>query len=204
MFKKYKLVFFGALAIAYGCVQLLILTYFSNNILAQIRALEPQPASVVRGLPHGTPVLIEGRISPATPQRYGTLVAYIKSSEVKYSDKEEAVWVEDDWVTPPLLLDVDGTTIPVEAGYTIERSTIHKQRKKINYKGFDRGSQVFAVGVMGPAGAVRATTLYGGKRDDYLFTKTGEKWVGYFSSLFLIALGTVFIAVEVVLGRNRR
>ncbi|MDF7810262.1 hypothetical protein [Hymenobacter sp. YC55] len=202
MFQKYKLVIFGALAIAYGCAQLLALTYFSNTVLDQIRALEPQPASVVRGLPHGTPVLVEGRISSATAQRYGTLVAYVRSSELKYSDKQGAVWVEDDWVTPPLLLDVGGATIPIEAGYMIERSTIQKNRKKVNYKGFDRGSQVFAVGVISPAGAVRATTVYGGKRDDYLFTKTGEKWVGYFSSLFLIALGTVFIVVKLVFGRR--
>ncbi|MCB2377593.1 hypothetical protein LGH70_08365 [Hymenobacter sp. BT635] len=204
MLKKYKLIFLGLLAIGYGCVQLFILTSFADSVLARIRGLEPQPASAVRRLPPGTPVLVEGRISRITPQRYSTLVAYVRSSELPHPEKEPGVWIEDDWVSPALLLDVGPETLPVEPGYALRQTTIQKQTKLANYNGFDRGSQVFVVGTVGAAGTLKAETVYGGTRAKYLFSKTGEKWVGYATALFVIVLGLGFIGVEVMLGRNRR
>jgi hypothetical protein len=204
MLRKYKLVFLGLLAIGYGCIKLWLLAALTDPELGRIRQLEPQPAAVLRQLPAGTPVLLEGRISRVTPQRYGTLVAYVHSSEVRYANKQEPIWLADDWVAPALLLEIGGQTVPVEPGYALRNTTIQKLTKNASYSGFDRGSQVFAVGTVSRAGAIKAQTVYGGQRAGYLAKKTGEKWMEYAVALFVIVLGLGLIGVEVVLGRNRR
>ncbi|UOQ55245.1 porin [Hymenobacter cellulosivorans] len=204
MLTKYKLVWMGLLAISYGVVKLWLLASYSDGVLAPLRQLEPQTAAALRQLPAGTPVLVEGRISRITPQRYGTLVAYVRSSAERYSKEQEPIWLENDWVAPALLLEVGSQTVPVEAGYALRNTTIQKLTKRNSYNGFDRGSQVFAVGTVSRAGTIKAETVYGGKRDDYLFKQTGEKWVGYAGALFVLVLGLGLIGVEVVLGRNRR
>ncbi|UOQ74492.1 hypothetical protein [Hymenobacter cellulosilyticus] len=204
MLNKYKLVWLGLLAIGYGVVKLWLLASYSDAVLAPLRQLEPQTAASLRLLPAGTPVLVEGRISRVTPQRYGTLVAYVRSTAERYSDKQEPIWLEDDWVSPALLLEVGSQTMPIEPGYALRNTTIQKLTKRNSYSGFDRGSQVFAVGTISRAGAIKAETVYGGKRDAYLFKQTGEKWVGYAGALFVLVLGLGLLGVEVVLGRNRR
>ncbi|TGE29895.1 hypothetical protein [Hymenobacter metallicola] len=204
MLKRYKLVWMGLLAIGYALVQLWVLFNFSDSVLSRLRRLEPLSAAAVRRLPVGSDVLVEGRISQTMPQRYSTLVAYVRSSELRYSEKEPGVWVEDDRVVPALLLETADGTVAVEPGYALEKTARQKQTKRANYNGFERGSEVFVVGTLSRAGTIKAETLYGGQRGAYLFSKTGEKWVGYGSLAFLILLGLVLIAVEVMLGRNRR
>ncbi|PJJ59062.1 hypothetical protein [Hymenobacter chitinivorans] len=204
MLKKYKLVFLGLLAMGYGVVKIWLLSSYSGKVLDPIRQLEPQTAAQVRQRPAGTPVLVEGRISKVTPQRYGTLVAYVRSTAERYSKDQEPIWLEDDWVAPALLLEVGAETVPVEPGYALRHTTVQKLTKRNNYSGFDRGSTVFVVGTVSRAGAIKAETVYGGKRDAYLFRQSGEKWVGYAVGLFTIVLGLGLIGVEVVLGRNRR
>ncbi|MCC3160053.1 hypothetical protein LJ737_22640 [Hymenobacter sp. 15J16-1T3B] len=203
MATRHKVILLGALAIAYGCGHIYLQQRYSDTVLDRIRALEPQSAAAVRALPTGAPVLVEGTVAETNPKHNYSLVAYVRSSELKLSRNEPGHWVEDDWVAPRLQLNIAGGTATLEPGYALRKTSVGRQTKLYHYSGFDRGAKVFAVGTRTAAGTIRARALYGGTRDRFLFTSTGETWVTYFTDLFAIGLGTLMIGVTVWATRGR-
>jgi hypothetical protein len=170
----------------------------------RIGRLEPQSAAAVRALRPDEPVLVEGTISFANPQRYGRFVTYVRKSEVRLSKDTEAHWIEDDWVTPKLTLDIPGGTAHISAGYTLLNTTEGKQTKLYHYSGLRHGDKAFVIGAAGPAGTIQADALIGGTRKDYLFKRTGETWAGYVGDAFLILLGSLMVGAWWMMVRGQR
>jgi hypothetical protein len=203
MATRHKVILLGALAIAYGSGHLYLQHRYSDTVLDRIRALEPQSAGAVQRLPAGAPVLVEGTIAETNKVRNYSMVAYVRSSEVKLSKNEAGHWIEDDWVAPALQLTVPGGSVSLEPGYALRKTPVGRQTKRYHYSGFDRRAKVFAVGTRTAAGTIRATALYGGTRDRFLFSSTGETWVTYFTDLFAIGLGALMITVTVWATHSR-
>ena len=203
MATRHKVILLGALAIAYGGGHLVLQHRYADTVLDRIRRLEPQSAAAVRALPAGAPVLVEGTIAETNRVRNYGMVAYVRSSELKLSKKEPGHWVEDDWVAPALQLSIPGGTVTLEPGYALRKTSLGRQTKLYHYSGFDRRAKVFAVGTRTAQGTIQARALYGGSRDRFLFTSTGEIWVRYFTDLFAIGLGALMIGVTVWATRRQ-
>lgn len=203
MATRLKVILLGALAIAYGGGHIYLQQRYADTVLDRIRSLEPQSAGAVRALPAGAPVLVEGTVAETNRIRNYSLVAYVRSSELKLAKNEPGQWIEDDRVAPALQLRIPGGTVTLEPGYALRKTSEGRQTKRYHYSGFGRRTRVFAVGTRTAAGTIRAAALYGGSRDRFLFTSTGETWVGYFTDLFAIGLGTLMIGVTVWATRGR-
>jgi hypothetical protein len=165
---------------------------------ARVERLSPLTAVTLAESPAGQEGLIEGRIAERNPVHFRLFVAYVRSEYRGRDDDDDAIWVEDERVTPPLLLDLPGGRVQLanndyalqgrlvewqsEANLTWDSAS---QEGTKSYRGLERGNPVLALGsiVEGPTGReFQAEWLYNGTRTTYIEDQRNSAdiatWIG--------------------------
>lgn len=218
-------IFVGAFFLLIG----LIFVGVGMSSRREVDRLETLPLLDLAGLNDtaaGTEALLEGRVSERNPFQFRPFVAYIRQEyqgqkcEDNLNDDDnsldcEAVWVEDERVTPPLWLDLPGgrarltnTSYNIQnPGFTQQSTPYLIERETKFYRGFRIGDPVVVAGTVAddPEGpAFRATVVSGGDRPTYLANQRGEARLftgigGTFSGL-----GSLLIIVPIILRLVRK
>jgi hypothetical protein len=173
---------------------------------ARLEALPTPDAISLTDTPAGLEVIVEGRIAPDQPVRFRDFVAYVKEEEQRDKrDRERSGdWKVVQTVTPPLRLIVgeDGSVRVVNASYNmIFAKTQWRDQAQIidtHYSGLVAGEAVFVRGTTA-AGGLEAITVGSGTRASYLATVAGNAGVAWWLGVGFMALGTLMVAIAVVL-----
>jgi hypothetical protein len=172
---------------------------------ARLVALPSPDPIMLTDLPAGLEVLIEGEIATDQPAVFRDFVAYVKEEEQRDQRERERSgnWKVVDKVTPPLHLIVgDGSARVVNADYAIHFArTQWRDSARIidtNYSGLMAGEAVFVRG-RAAAGGIEAITVGSGTRASYLATVAGNAAVGWWLGVGFMALGTLMVAIALVL-----
>jgi len=170
-----------------------------NQAAARIEGLAPLTAVLLANSPPGQIGLIEGRISERNRTQFRLFVAYVRYEYQGEDDDGDSQWVEDERVTPPLLLDLPGGRVQLEnSDYDLQGDLIEwlsepnltwdrlNREGTKSYRGFERGNPVLAVGaiVQGATGReLRAEWLYRGTRTEYIEDQRSStevaSWIGW-------------------------
>lgn len=205
-----------AIGLLFAILGALVVFYFAptfNQAAAGVERMSPLTAATLAESPAGQEGLIEGRISETNPLQFRLFVAYVRY-EYRGQDNDngndnESKWVEDERVTPALLLDLPGGRVQLaNSDYQLEGMRVKWQSDSTltwnswsgegtkSYEGLERGNPVLAMGtvVEGANGReFRAEWLYGGARDTYLDDQRTSaqvtRWVGL---AFLVVGGIIF------------
>ncbi len=182
------------------------------NQLEQLPALS---ATLLADSAVGQVGVIEGRISERNPLQFRTFVAYIrqvyegeKCTRDDDREKCEAIWTEDERITPPLWLDLpDGRVHIINSDYTLKNARATWQSttglvayETRSYRGFEINDPVFAVVQVvleAEDRAFKAEFISGGDQTTYV---TGERtlariffWLGLVISL----VGTLLLGWQI-------
>lgn len=166
----------------------------------------------------GTEAVIEGRIAERNPLHDNGFVAYVRSEyqgERCTTDDDgnedcEAIWIEDERITPTLWLDlVGGRTHFFNTDYDVQNVAVTEQstetlieKETRRYEGFKIGNPVFTKGIVtadeeGPA--LNADFIYGGNRDIYLTNRRDEAGSSLLGGIIFSAFGAVALIAGGVL-----
>lgn len=203
-----------AIGLLFAGLGALVMFYFApmfNQAAARVERLSPLTAATLAASPAGQDGLIEGRISERNPVQFRLFVAYVRY-EYRGQDNDndnESKWVEDERVTPALLLDLPGGRVQLtNSDYGLEGKLVKWQSEPTltwnswsedgtkSYEGLERGNPVLAIGtvVEGPTGReVQAEWLYGGTRTTYIEDqRTSAKVARWVGLAFLVVGGVIF------------
>ena len=178
-----------------------------NQAAARIEGLAPLTAVLLANSPPGRTGLIEGRISERNPTQFRLFVAYVRYEYQGEDDDGDSQWVEDERVTPPLLLDLPGGRVQLEnSDYDLQGDLIEwlsepnltwdrlNREGTKSYRGFERGNPILAVGaiVEGATGReFRAEWLYRGTRTVYIEGQRSSTEVASWIGWVFILIGAV-------------
>lgn len=176
----------------------------------------------------GTEAVVEGKVSERNPFQVRPFVAYIRqeyqgqrcNDNLNNNNNNldcEAVWVEDERVTPPLWLDLPGGRARLaNSDYQIQYPAFTEQSTPLlienetkTYRGFRIGDPVFVIGrvVGGAEGpALQARVVAGGNRQSYLANSRSEANIFIWLGGILALMGGLLLAVSVSLilrGKGR-
>ncbi|NJN97341.1 MAG: hypothetical protein HC875_26290 [Anaerolineales bacterium] len=203
-----------AIGLLFAGLGALVVWYFApmfNQAAGQVEQMSPLTAATVAASPAGQEGLIEGRVSESNPVQFRLFVAYVRY-EYRGQDNDndnESKWVEDERVTPALLLDLPGGRVQLaNSDYGLDGRLVKWQSEPTltwnswsgegtkSYEGLERGNPVLAIGtvVEGAKGReFNAEWLYGGTRATYLDDQRTSaqitRWVGL---VFLVVGGVIF------------
>jgi hypothetical protein len=203
----------GLIFIGVGAALRLFLMPSFNQAAERVESLPPLTAATLGQGPPGREGLLEGRISERNPTYFRAFVAYVR---YEYQGKDEDgndLWVEDERVTPALLLDLPGGRVQLaNSNYALQGDLIQWQIEPTltwdnfsgegtkSYRGVERGNAVVALGtvVEGAAGHLfRAEWLYRGARTAYIEgQRSSAEIVGWVGFAFLL-VGAVILGVGV-------
>jgi hypothetical protein len=171
-------------------------TWVGSSLSREATQTEALPVLTVASLQNssvGRQAVLEGRLSERNPLLFQSFVAYIRreyrgehcervDDDDNFDDNDyrcEAIWVEDQRMTPALWLDLaDGRVQLINTNYYIQHAPLTLQLPDLlienetkSYHGFKIGNPVFVKGRVsshaeGPA--FEADFLYGGDRVSYL------------------------------------
>jgi len=199
------------------------ITFFSasSDIDQETDYVETLPlleAAQLKDTQAGTEAVIAGQIAERNPLHDNGFVAYIRSEyrgERCTTDDDgnedcEAIWIEDERVTPTLWLDLmGGRTHFVNTDYDVQNVAVTQQsietlviRETRRYEGFKIGNPVFAKGMVavnaeGPA--FRADFIYGGNRDVYLTNQRDEADSSFLGGIIFSVFGVAGIVAGGIL-----
>jgi hypothetical protein len=157
--------------------------------------------------------LIEGRISERNPLHFRSFVAYVRYEyQGRDNDNDNEVkWVEDERVTPPLLLDLPGGRIQLaNSDYRLQGKLVKwqsepnltwdswSQEGTKSYEGFERGNPVLAIGVVierTTGREFRAEWLYGGTRSAYIEEQRRSAEIARWVGLVFLLVGVVILGL---------
>lgn len=186
----------------------------------------PGGAAVVQ-IEAGSEVLIEGRISQLNQPHYRDFIAYVREEYRGTSDNGVALWVEDQRVTPALLIDLAGGSVRL-ANNDYRLDSPHQRWQTSDklfapnagiagtkrYTGLIGDLPVTAIGVLvyGPGGAeLRTSFIFGGTRAEYIASQFGAAaylpWLGLCAAVIgitLIANSIRRIGVRTAAGSPKR
>ncbi|HXV43733.1 MAG TPA: hypothetical protein VEC96_11780 [Anaerolineae bacterium] len=193
----------GLIFISVGLALLLFFMPSLNQAAERVESLPSLTAATLAQGPPGREGLLEGRISERNPTYFRDFVAYVRYEyQGRDNDNDNEVrWVEDERVTPPLLLDLPGGRVQLEnSNYDLQGDLIQWQTEPTltwdnfsregtkSYYGVERGNAVVALGtvVEGAAGRLfRAEWLYRGARTAYIEGQRGSaRVVGWLGGVF--------------------
>jgi hypothetical protein len=204
-FSRIFLLGIGGVFLAAGIGIGVFATRAAQAELARAEALPPSSAVAVRQRGLGSEVLVEGVIDRRNPTRFRDFVAYTRAEYRGTDEDDDEVWVVDERILPPLLVDAGGV-IAIAEGYRLEgwherwqdteglRWNGFSGEGTKRYEGLVAGMPVTAIGqvVSGREGvAVRAEFVYAGSRDDYLASRRSTiTFLPWFGAIFaLVGLG---------------
>ena len=191
-----------ALGFIFAGIGAALLGYFVpwlNQAATRIEGLAPLTAVLLANSPPGQTGLVEGRISERNPTQFRLFVAYVRYEYQGEDEDGDSQWVEDERVTPPLLLDLPGGRVQLEnSDYDLQGNLIEwlsepnltwdrvKREGTKSYRGFERGNSVLAVGAIverAKEREFRAEWLYSGTRTEYLEAQHSSaevtNWIGW-------------------------
>jgi hypothetical protein len=223
--KKFTVLFlglFGGIFLLIG-LGLLVAGARLSQATRQAAALPLLNAVQLSQAPLGAAAMIEGKIAERNTLYAEGFVAYLRrlyqgercsSQGGTATPKCEAVWIEEERVTPPLWLDLpDGRIRLANADYTLRHPLAVWQstdalikNQTVRYEGFKINSPVFAQGTVavdGPASAFKADFLYGGSRDAYFSDQQSANNIFFWLGVIFAGVGGAVLAVLVVVWRKR-
>ncbi|MCL4300069.1 MAG: hypothetical protein KJ077_30325 [Anaerolineae bacterium] len=226
--KKFTVLFFGLLGGLFLLIGLglLVISTRLSEATRQAAALPLLNAVQLSQTPAGAVAVIEGKIAERNPLHAEGFVVYRRqlyrgercsSQGGTATPNCEAVWTEEERVTPPVWLDlVDGRIRLANADYALYRPPSVWQSteglikdRTVRYEGFKINSPVFAQGivVVGEAASTfKADFLYGGSRDAYFSDQRSASNVFFWLGAAFTAIGGGVLVVLVVnlLARRKR
>ncbi|NNJ10327.1 hypothetical protein EKD04_008300 [Chloroflexales bacterium ZM16-3] len=179
----------------------------------RIEGMAPLSLVAFEDSPSGRAALIEGSLSPRNPARFRDFVAYTREEYHGNDSDGDADWREDERVTPPLLVDLDGGTAQIgNDSYRI--STPHASWQEGNvlfwngltgegtkrYAGLVVGPPMLAVGVIqaGPEGnELQADLVFGGTREAYIASQRGSARILPFMGMIFGGVGALLLGIGV-------
>jgi hypothetical protein len=211
MWMRLFLGFVGGVFLATGIGIGVFGTRAAQAELARAEALQPSSAAAVRQRGLGSEVLVEGVIDRRNPLRFREFVAYTRAEYRGTDEDDDEIWVVDERVLPPLLLDAGGPIV-ISEGYRLEgwherwqdtegvRWNGFTGEGTKRYEGLVAGQAVTAIGQVASAREgmeVRAEFVYAGNRAAYLATQRGMvTFLAWFGAIFgLVGLGILSIPV---------
>lgn len=175
----------------------------ANAEADRVAALTPIGLTQLEDLPAGQEVLVEGLLSARNRAIFREFVAYSISAYQGLDDDGDAIFEEVDRETPRLLIEAGGLVQIGNTDYAIEGDQVIWRAKAgpveadpgeeatLIYSGLAPLQPVTAVGsvVVGPEGnELRARTIFGGSRADYVAARRGD-------TVFLTLFGAGFALV---------
>jgi hypothetical protein len=202
----------------FGVVLLLLGLYLGVALAGESRArgaraanLEPLAAAALQRQAPGAEVLVEGTLSPRNEARFREFVAYVRQEFRGADQNGDDRWVEDERVTPPLLVEASGPVLVANERYEmvglherwqeegLEWSSREQQGTK-RYFGLVAGRPVTVIGKVVPAPegqALAAELVYGGTRAEYIaLQQQNAGWLPWFGALFgLVGAAAIFVGL---------
>lgn len=141
----------GLVFLAAGVALFVFGTRSAERERARIEALPPADAGTLAGLPPGSEVLVEGRLSAAQPALFRDFVAYERLERETGTDDEERRWSSRERRTPALRVEVTGGTVWVREGYALRGARWWQDPKvtggrETGYSGLVAAERVVVVG----------------------------------------------------------
>lgn len=226
--KKFAVLFFGLFGGIFLLVGLGLLLAGArlSEATRQAATLPLLNAAQLSQAPPGAMVMIEGKIAERNPLHAEGFVVYLRrlyqgercsSQGGTATPKCEAVWTEEERVTPPVWLDLaDGRVRLANADYALyhppafwQSTETLIQDETLRYEGFKINSPVFAQGTVvvdGTGSAFKADFLYGGTRDAYFSDQRSASNVFFWLGVAFTGVGggvLVVLAVSLLARRKR-
>jgi len=172
--------------------------WYEFHIAARIGGIPVRSAGMILDSPYGTLVTAYGRIAVGDP---GNLVVFTTSIERCTSRfhsgtkryERSCSWETTSRHTPPFALLLPGQqSLPVPVvneDYSLEAPLHTNMHGSTRYEGFEYGELVLVIGTTSSQG-IRAQTVYGGTREDYIRTLSYMAWglVALASGLFIASI----------------
>lgn len=220
MGKKFVTLFlslFGGLFVLVGLGLLLLNTRLSAATEQAAALPLLNAAQLSQGSP-GAVAMIEGKIAERNSLHAEGFVVYLRQryqgeqcdvQSGTATPKCEAVWTEEERITPPVWLDLpDGRVRLANADYALQHPPAVWQSTEtliedetVRYEGFKINSPVFAQGTVmvdGTASVFKADFLYGGDRDAYFADQqSANKLVFWLGVAFTIIGSGVLLGLGV-------
>lgn len=205
------LVFVGGLFTVVGLIFVAVAVLISRDA-RRIAGLPVVSAVELAESAPGREVLLEGQIAASARPRFREFVAYMRD-EYRGNDSDgDARWVEDERVTPPLLLELpDGRIEVVNQDYRLDQPLSAWQESNVSYwdsstgegtkryRGLTAGATVLVVGSVAQGQefpGINAALLAGGTREVYLAEqRVFQLIMGGMGGLFAL-LGLVLLVVR--------
>jgi hypothetical protein len=165
----------GALCLLLGTLFSLGATVSIGANAARVERLEPASAAIVAARAPGRDVLVEGRISPATPLASPPLVAYVVERP-----GPDSSWQIAERITPPLLVDLDDGQVRVVGSYALDATSWSVPQPDARLRGFIPGDPVTVLGlvVAGDQPTIQAELVLGGTRESYIGASRSQRPFG--------------------------
>ncbi|MBX0328158.1 hypothetical protein K2Z83_10755 [Oscillochloris sp. ZM17-4] len=161
----------------------------------------------------GAAALLEGTLSARNPARFRDFIAYTREEYHGEDSDGDADWREDERVTPPLLVDLDGGVAQIgNDSYRISTPHASWQEGSVlywnglsgegtkRYAGLVAGRPVLALGMIqaGPEGnELQAELIFGGTRAEYIANQRGSARILPFMGLIFGGVGVLLLGVGV-------
>lgn len=203
------LVLFGLAFVALGVFLGVFVAGESRASADRAERLVPAGAAALASAAPGSELLVEGTVSPRNTARFRDFVAYVREEFRGADDNGDEKWLEDERVTPPLLIEAGGPVQLANDDYSLDGPHEYWKEEGLNwsssteegtkrYRGFVAGRPAMAIGTAAPGAEgneLRAEFVYGGTRAQYIAERRSSAsifpWVG-------LAVGLAGAAVSFV------
>jgi hypothetical protein len=175
----------------------------------RIEKLTPATTMLLMDSLPGREVLVEGQISRHNPAQLRTFMVYIwekyRPDSDSSDDDDDSAWIEQERVTPPLLLELaGGGPVRIEnSDYSLSGAKIIYDGDELRYQVFEGGDPVIAVGVLtsnDEPPRMAAEFIARGTKAEYVADQRGMASGGRrFGGIFM-GLGGIFVVGALALG----
>ncbi|WP_129627486.1 hypothetical protein [Candidatus Oscillochloris fontis] len=213
LFQTLMLSIMGLIFVGVGIFTGFFLSRDAQNEAERVAALAPMTRQAVERAAPGSPVLIEAVVSRRNPATFRTFVAYVREEYHGRDSDGDDDWREDERVTPPLLLDLDGGVVAISnADYRISRyhekwqegTTLYwnglKGEGTKRYTGLVAGGPLLVIGTIqdGREGnTIHAERVFGGSQAEYIENqRSTARFLPFFGLIFGV-VGLILLGVGV-------
>lgn len=208
------LVLFGLLFVGLGYFMGVSFAGEARAKAERVEGLAPADAPTLASAASGSELLVEGLVSERNQPRFRDFVAYVREEFRGADNNGDEKWVEDERLTPPLLLEAGGLVQIGNEDYELGAPHARWQEEGLNwssrteegtkrYRGLVAGRPAMALGAVAPGregNELRAELIYGGTRAEYIAEQRGAAgvlpWVGV--AIAAAGAGVAFIGAWVL------